>query len=218
MTDQLLILDFDGTLCLGDGPVRGFAREVAAAAAAEPAELVNELDAFLVGEAGTAFDGCADGYSAVALWAGERGLDRAALSDAFLRSRADVDAGRIPVTTPTEVIDQLHALQGWHRVLVTNSPLASTMTLTARLGLSTVLDEVVGDAAKPDGLRHLLGEGGDLDSRHWSRIVSFGDIWVNDLEPVHALGGETGLIERHPQPQAIPTWRAEDVQQLLTQI
>ncbi len=218
MTEQLLILDFDGTVCIGDGPVTAFAREVADAAGVHATELLDPLDRFLRGESGTRFDGSADGYTAVGQWARERGLDRAALSAAFLRGRAEVDAGRIAIAAPEGVIDRLAELREWRRVLVTNSPLTSTMTLTSKLGLTPVLDAVIGDAAKPGGLQALLAPGGELEAGRWSRIVSIGDIWVNDLEPVHVLGGETGLIERHPQPQATPTWRAANVQQLLAQI
>ncbi|MBX9470866.1 hypothetical protein [Microcella sp.] len=218
MADRLLILDFDGTLCLGDGPVRAFAREVASTAGAAAVDLLDPLDRFLQGELGTPFEGCADAYTAVATWARERGLERGAMTAAFLRGRAELDAGHIEISTPDGVIDRLGAMQGWHRVLVTNSPLASTVTLTARLGLDTVLDTIIGDAAKPGGLEALLAPGGDLDARRWSRVVSLGDIWINDLAPVHAVRGETGLIERHPQPQAVPTWRAGNVQALLHQI
>lgn len=218
MADRLLILDFDGTLCLGDGPVRAFAREVASAAGASEGELLDPLDRFLLGETGSEFDGCADGYTAVALWARERGLGRGPMTEAFLRGRADLDAGLIEISTPDGVIDRLGSLTGWHRVLVTNSPLASTTTLTTRLGLQPVLDAIIGDAAKPGGLEALLAPRGVLDARRWSRIVSVGDIWINELAPVHAIGGDTGLIERHPQPEATPTWRADNVQSLLDRI
>ena len=218
MADRLLILDFDGTLCLGDGPVRAFAREVASAVGAPEGELLHPLGRFLRGEPGTEFDGCADAYTAVAMWARGRGLGRDGMTAAFLRGRAELDAGRIDITTPEGVIDRLGSITGWHRVLVTNSPLASTITLTTRLALQPVLDAIIGDAAKPGGLEALLAAGGELDARRWQRIVSIGDIWVNDLAPVHAVGGDTGLIERHAQPQAAPTWRAENVQSLLDQI
>ncbi len=216
--ERLLILDFDGTLCLGDGPVLSFAREVAEVAATQPRELLDPLASFLRGDAGTEFDGCADGYSAVGAWARSRGLDTAVISAAFHRGRAEVDAGRIPISTPDGVVNRLAAMSDWRRVLVTNSPLASTLTLADRLGLTPVLDDIFGDAGKPAGLHTLLGADGELDARRWSRIVSIGDIWVNDLAPVHAAGGDTGLIERHAQPHATPTWRAGDVQPLFDQI
>ena len=92
MADRLLILDFDGTLCLGDGPVRAFAREVASAVGAPEGELLHSLDRFLRGEPGTEFDGCADAYTAVAMWARGRGLGRDGMTAAFLRGRAELDA------------------------------------------------------------------------------------------------------------------------------
>lgn len=217
MAERLLILDFDGTLCLGDGPVRAFAREVASAVGAPEGDLLHPLDRFLLGEPSTEFDGCADAYTAVAMWAHERGLERDRMTAAFLRGRAELDAGRVDITTPEGVIDRLGCKTDWHRVLVTNSPLASTITLTQRLGLHPVLDAIIGDAAKPLGLEALLAAGGELDARRWQRIVSIGDIWVNDLAPVQAVGGDTGLIERHSQPQATPTWRADSVLELLDQ-
>lgn len=218
MQGRLLILDFDGTLCLGDGPVTAFARQVERAASARRATLTAPLERFLAGEPGTEFEGCADGYTAVGLWARTQGLEQQAISAAFLLSRAEVDAGDVEVVAAEGAVDRLAAMSDWHRVLVTNAPLGSTLTLTARLGLTHVLDAIIGDAAKPGGLESLLVPGARLGAERFSRIVSIGDIWVNDLAPVHAIGGETGLIERHPQPQATPTRRAGDVVQLLDQI
>lgn len=218
MSRQLLILDFDGTLCLGDGPMRAFAVSVADAAAVAHAELLDPLDEFLHGVRDTVFDGCADGYTAVATWARERGIDGEALSAAFFRSRAEVDAGLVPVETLDGMVEALSGLTEWRRVLVTNAPINSTRILAGRLGLTPVLHDIIGDAAKPAGMHRLLGAHGDLDRQQWDRIVSIGDIWDNDLAPVFAWGGDTGLIERHVQPQATPTWRGANVLELLARL
>lgn len=218
MARGLLILDLDGTLVLGDGPVMGFAAAIAETAGAAPASLLDPLERFLAGRTGTEFDGCADGYIAVGRWAAAHGLGAKATSAAFQRSRVDVDSGRIPVHAPDRAVARLRSMARWHRVLVTNSPRASAETLIERLGFAGALDAVIGDARKPGGLERLVGPGGRLDAGGWDRVVSIGDIWDNDLAPVHAVGGQTGLIERHAQPHATPTWRAGDLQQALEQL
>lgn len=219
MLRPLLILDFDGTLCLGDGPVRAYGLEVAREAGHDPREIAEALDGFFgvagdVGELG----GTPDGYTAVARWGRARGLDEVALSRAFHRSRPAVERGDVPVYAPEGAVDLLDQWRHCDRVLVTNAPQSGTEVLVERLGLRGVLDHIVDDAAKPAGLSRMLSPGGALEAEHRPLIVSVGDIWVNDLAPVAGLGGITGLIERHPQIDATPTVRAGDIQQVFERL
>lgn len=213
MLRPLLILDFDGTLCLGDGPVRAYGREVAREAGHDPLEISVALDGFFgVADEVGVLAGTPDGYTAVARWGRARGLDDLALSRAFQRSRPAVESGEVSVYAPEGAVDLLEGWRDFERVLVTNAPQKGTETLVERLGLRGVLDDIVGDAAKPSGLSRMLAPGGELHAARRPLIVSVGDIWVNDLAPVASQGGVTGLIERHPQTDAVPTVRADTIQ------
>lgn len=211
----VLVLDFDGTLCLGDGPVVAYALAVAEEAGAVESDVLDPILAFLDGD-DTAVPGAADGYQAAAVLGRAHGLDDDGLSRAYRASRATVDAGEVELRAPEGIVAELAAWSAWHRVLVTNAPLVSTTTLLARLGLSDSVDAVIGDAGKPAGLERLLGDGDALSWRAGVPLFSVGDIWRNDLAPVAARGGVTGLIERHAQPEAAPTVRATSIQEVFS--
>ncbi|MER3390099.1 MAG: hydrolase [Microcella sp.] len=217
MTRDLIILDFDGTVCLGDAPVLAYAVEVARAVGEPESGILTPLEAFLSGEARGLLAGCADGYSAVARWAGAHGLEPRQMGAAYHASREALESGAVDVRTPVGLEDFLQGFDDWERVLVTNAPTAGTELLVERLGLAPLLDRVIGDAGKPDGLRRFIAPGSDGDPRLRGRILSIGDIWRNDLEPV-AHAATTALIERHPQPDARPTFRAARIEELYGRI
>jgi len=209
----LLILDFDGTVCLGDAPVLAYARAVARSLGDPESGILTPLSLFLEGAQDGPFAGCADGYSAVAQWGRRYGLDDHAMSAAYRESRVALDAGELSVATPPGIGEFLAGFQDWDRVLVTNAPREGTVKLVTRLGLTPFIDRVIGDARKPEGLRTLIAAGGELDLARWERALSIGDIWRNDLEPV-ADRATTALIERHAQPGARPALRAPLISQL----
>lgn len=213
MSRDLLILDFDGTLCLGDAPVLAYATEVARAVGEPEASILAPLEAFLRGEDAGGLAGSADGYSAVARWARDHDLGERAMSDAYLASREALEAGELDIGTPDGIEGFLRGFADWERVLVTNAPTAGTVRLVERLGLAPLLDRVVGDAGKPEGLRRYTAPGAEGDPHRRGRTLSLGDIWRNDLEPV-AHAATTALIERHPQPAARPTFRAARIEDL----
>ena len=217
MSEGLLILDFDGTLCLGDAPVIAYATEVARSLGHPERSIQEPLEAFLGGVSDGPFAGSADGYGAVAQWAREHGLGEQELSEAYLRSRATLDFGELEVSIPPGITDFLGGFRDWDRVLVTNAPREGTERLVRALGLAPRLDRVIGDAGKPAGLRALTAEGAELDTARWQRLLSVGDIWRNDLEPV-ADRAATALIERHPQPRARPTFRAAVIETLYSDL
>lgn len=217
MSRDLLILDFDGTLCLGDAPVLAYATEVARALGHPEASILVPLEAFLNGEEPRGFAGSADGYSAVAHWARSHGLEERAMSAAYHASREALASGAIDIRTPDGIEGFLRGFSDWERVLVTNAPTAGTELLVERLGLAPLLDRVIGDAGKPEGLRRFTAPGADGDPRRRSRTLSIGDIWRNDLEPV-AHAAATALIERHPQADAQPTFRGSRIDALYDDI
>jgi phosphoglycolate phosphatase-like HAD superfamily hydrolase len=213
----VLILDFDGTLCLGDAPVRAYAAEVAALLGGDPALINEPLDAFLATRVST-IEGVVDGYQAVAHLARQHGLNDAALSTAYTRSRRALDSGHLDISAPDGIHELLGEWSDYRRVLVTNAPGAGTSALLETLGIASLIDDVVGDARKPGGLERLLAQPDRLGWNSGEPLVSVGDIWVNDLAPVAARGGLTGLIERHAQPEATPSVRAPRIQDVLDEL
>lgn len=215
----LLILDFDGTLCLGDEPVRAYARAVADEAGIPHALVLDPLDAFLAADTSSVdIVVASDGYQATAELGRRLGLDAAALGRAYRASRADVDAGLVPMHAAPGMADELAHWTGWRRVLVTNAPDAGTRALVSTLGFAGVVDHIIGDAGKPRGLEALLAEGGELHRAVRTPLASVGDIWRNDLAPVAAVSGWTALIDRHPQVDAAPTVRARQPQDALRKL
>jgi len=217
VTRGLLILDFDGTLCVGESPVLAYAREVARALGEPAPSILEPLESFLAGEPSPLAAGSADGYSAVAAWARSRGLGDEDLGLAYHASRRELEAGELEVAAPEGIEAFLHSFESWERVLVTNAPRAGTEHILERLHLAHLVDRVVGDAGKPDGLRRFTASGAEGDLRARDHVLSIGDIWRNDLEPV-AHGAATALIERHAQPEARPTFRAATIEALYDEI
>jgi FMN phosphatase YigB (HAD superfamily) len=101
-------------------------------------------------------------------------------------------------------------------VLVTNAPEQGVESLLGILGLEGLVDQVHGDAGKPAGmgpiLEALLDEAGFTATP--DRLLSVGDIWVNDLEPASALGCPTALIDRYGTAIGTPTHRAATIVEL----
>ena len=155
MSDGLVILDFDGTLCLGDAPVIAYAAEVARTLGQPERSILDPLGAFLDGAPGGPFSGSADGYGAVAQWGRERGLGEQQLGEAYRRSREALDSGELEVSIPPGIAGFLQGFRDWDRVLVTNAPREGTERLVHALGLAPHVDRVIGDARKPEGLRAL---------------------------------------------------------------
>lgn len=205
----LLVLDLDGTLCLGDAPVRRYAR-YAVESAADPAAVLDRVEAFLDGR--DPVGGAEDGYRAVALLATESGVEREDLAAAFRRSRAEFDAWIDEVWAPPGVVELLDDLAGIRRVLVTNSPPDGLGRLLEALGVRRSLDAVLTDARKPAGMPAALDAA--QASAPGAALASVGDIWVNDHAEVHARGGATFLIDRHRVPAGDPTARAERIEEL----
>ncbi|KPG84401.1 hypothetical protein [Frigoribacterium sp. RIT-PI-h] len=231
-TSHVLVLDFDGTVCLGDGPVLTYARLLDEALTAtdeqHPLRLVEAVLARFVGspvddepagvdEAIAHADGSPDGYVVAERVSRALGVDDAARSAAYAGARAALADGRLETTAPEGLAELLDSLPDTvHVVLVTNSPEHGVVQPLERLGLAARVDEIVTDARKPTGLpavRDRLRAAAGLEGRP-DRPLSVGDIWPTDLEPAAAPGPPPALVERFPAPDARPPHRATTLPEL----
>lgn len=213
MTRGLLVLDLDGTLVLGDAPVEAYGREAVDALPEQArGDAAARIAAFLAGDR-DAVPGARDGYQAVARAARAAGADRDDLEAAFHRSRAAREGWLHAVRAPTGAVAVLGALDGVRRVVATNSP-SGVPALLEHVGLSTVVDDVIEGAGKPDGMPAVL----DRFGVPGARIAGMGDIWINDLAEIAARGGTTLLIDRHGLSEGEPTVRGRVPEELLPAI
>ncbi len=204
----VLLLDFDGTVCVGDGPVRAYAEAVVTAvldAATTDAagaagrsfsdDLRAGLEAYLDSAAVAAgSDTPVDGYAAVAALA-SRHATPAQLDAAYTASREALATSGLEVAAPAGLVALLDELGPQvERVLVTNAPARGVTETLARLGLADVLDDVVTEAAKPAGWDRILPA--YLAGRPPQAVLAVGDVWRNDVEPPLAAGCATALIDR----------------------
>jgi FMN phosphatase YigB (HAD superfamily) len=186
-----LVLDFDGTVCVGEAPVRCYADAVLRHLAEGPAGVVSAaIDAYLHGGPGDH----ADGYVAVAELAGPH-VAPAVLGEAYAESRRALAAGTLDIATPAGLPAFLASLEGRaRRVLVTNAPDVGVTESLHVLGLTAVIDAVHTGAAKPAGFPPLLAE--LLAGAPAGALLSVGDVWVNDIEPPLEAGCATAYLAR----------------------
>lgn len=189
----VLVLDFDGTVCLGDGPIWAYAHAVLPHLAAEHARRVTDgLAEFLAGH--TDPGDFSDGYSAVVRLAGPS-VAGATLDAAYLASRKALAVGDVDVHSPDGLPELLAELAGTaRRVLLTNAPDIGMPALLDRLSLTDVIDEVITSAGKPDGFVTLLPR--LLDGADPARLLSVGDMWVNDISRPLRAGCATAYVDR----------------------
>lgn len=200
----LLLLDFDGTVCVGDGPVWAYAEALLTELLDAGVDtdglderLRERLGAYLDGAAETAVAearGYADGYAAVAALAADHASPEQ-LDRAYHASRMALASGTLTVSAPDGLAELLREL-GPHveRVLVTNAPPPGVARTLATLDLADGIDRVVTDAGKPGGWAALLPP--LLAGRPPSSVLAVGDVWRNDVAEPLAAGCATALIDR----------------------
>jgi FMN phosphatase YigB (HAD superfamily) len=195
----VLVLDFDGTLCLGDDPVLLYAEEVAALLPDDDAErLLAGLAEFLAGR--LRLPDVEDGYHAIWALTADAGLAREQLGRAYYASRERMEAGEGSVHAPDGVVELLDDVRaaGVRTVLVTNAPATGAVGWLDSVGLGARLDAVVPDAGKPgrmaEHLTTMLVEAGAAEHPHL--LASVGDVWKNDVEPAERLGARGFHIDR----------------------
>lgn len=204
---NIIIFDFDGTIALGDGPVLAYAQQVAAELDA-PEGLVDGIRRTLAAGGEDALDG----YDVVRRAALGAGAEPGHLSRAYLASRMQLGTSAAPITAP-EGLAQFLGEADADRVLVTNAPDVRLTDALEALGLDGLFDRIVTSARKPAGMEQVLDE---LPQN--ARVLSIGDIWHNDLAPAHRRGLATALVGDFTDPDAVPTFRAPTLTELLPQL
>lgn len=194
-----LVLDFDGTLCLGDDPVLLYAEEVARLLGEDDAATLHRsLDEFLAGR--LRLPDVEDGYHAIWALTADAGLTREQLGRAYYASRERMEAGEGSVHAPGGVVEMLDDVRaaGVRTVLVTNAPATGAVGWLGQVGLADRLDDVVPDAGKPgrmaEHLTTMLVDAGATEHPHL--LASVGDVWKNDVEPAERLGARGFHIDR----------------------
>ncbi|WP_052070958.1 HAD family hydrolase [Rhodococcoides fascians] len=210
MHRPILLLDFDGTVCLGDDPVRAYADAVADGLDTASAETLRAgLTAFLETGAGEYLDG----YSAVQHLS--MGVDAATLAAAYAHSRERLAAGELEVWAPAGLAAFLGRVSA-EVVLATNAPQRGVLETLERLGLTGLMDRVFTDAGKPEKMPELVES--LLDTRPPHLLASVGDIWRNDLDAPHRRGALTAYIDRHGHPRPEATFCASTFQAMYDEL
>jgi len=157
-----------------------------------------------------------DDYDLVRQVALDHGADTALLSAAYLASRellaTEQASIAAPVLEPARGTRAPDDLASWLRrlstqaylVLATNAPSTGLDRALAVLGVTDAFDEVRTSVGKPDGMHALVDE---MLAR--GPVLSVGDVWHNDLEPVWARGAATALLTRAGAGDARATYRAD---------
>jgi FMN phosphatase YigB (HAD superfamily) len=202
---QALLVDLDGTLYRGDGPVLAYATGVAAGLdKADRAAFMSIVDSYLLHGVSDRTEpellAATDGWEAVQRLAGLRfNVGRAELDAAFHGSRRALAGPELLVEVPGCFLDVLATLRPTtHLVLATNSPELGLAALLGRIGADDTFDEVLFNSAKPAGMPKILaGIAAEVDARQrpW-RIFSIGDHWHNDIAPAREFGAVTGYVDR----------------------
>ena len=235
--DRVLVFDFDGTVSLGLGPVRSYARFISEGLPiADATAFLAAVDSGLALQSHLTDDEPTDhtvagavpidGYDLVRLVSLGFPVTAADRDAAYLRSRHELATDAAPVAAPTGLADFLaEAGESAHLVLATNAPdIRITETLDA-LGLSQLFDVVYTSVGKPAGLEAILDTWfdrvGALTANATRRraspahtVLSIGDVWVNDLAPAHLRGASTALVGSSQTNDATPTFRAEHIADL----
>ncbi|WP_425862314.1 HAD family hydrolase [Arthrobacter sp. TWP1-1] len=189
----LLILDFDGTVCLGDGPVLAYAEAIANQMPEAVQKVLHDgLASFLAEDPNAPT--YKDGYAAVAALA-EGYTDPAGRHHAYLASRQRLADGTVEISAPDGLASFLDSLAGIaFRVLLTNAPLVGVQESLSKLGLSDSVDLIIPDARKPAGFTDLIPI--LLANKAAHELLSVGDVWINDIDLPAREGCATAFIDR----------------------
>jgi FMN phosphatase YigB (HAD superfamily) len=215
--DKVIVFDFDGTISLGDGPVRSYARLISESLDGDAkSQFLRTVEQGLEGKLDLDIDPV-DGYELVRILSRHAGVSDDARDDAFFASRAELATDAAPVFAPRGLADFLAlARDSAYLVLATNSPETRIADALDVLGVAESFDEVYTSVGKPGGLALIVDE--------WlarlpladpaTTLLSVGDIWINDLEPAHARGASTALVGPRSDLAAQPTFTATGLAEL----
>ncbi|MGB3413958.1 MAG: HAD family hydrolase [Microbacteriaceae bacterium] len=217
-----LVFDFDHTISIGNGPVLAYAEQIQSRQLAQDAEFAGfaeEVSAMLTDYPAGDYPGLTakDAYFLVHELALKRGVPQDLIDESYYASRALLATEQAPIFAPEGLAEYLKTVKNdrgdsLRVVLVTNAPAERIPEALSVIGLDQSFDEVHTSAKKPLGMIELI--------RPWlseGRVLSIGDIWVNDLAPVQELGGHTAYITSNPEPHQPDFW-GQDVSVLLPRI
>ena len=214
---KVMVFDFDGTVSLGDGPVRSYARFVAAGLEhGERAAFLADIEAGLSGVLPGDLDPL-DGYDLVRLLSAPFAVTDAAHSTAYASSRAELASTAAPVIAPFGLAGFLAGARPHARlVLATNAPETRIAEALDSLGLAGAFDATHTSVGKPAGLDSLLDEllADSILEDPAAALMSIGDVWTNDLDPAHRRGATTALVGPRADAGATPTLRAASLVEL----
>jgi FMN phosphatase YigB (HAD superfamily) len=218
--ERVVVFDFDGTVSLGDGPVRSYARFIAGSLPADQGRLfLASFETDLVTpRSGAGATAPIDGYDLVRLLAEGYDVPASVRTSAYRSSRLELATEGAPVIAPTGLAQFLAAARPRaHLVLATNAPSIRIDEALAALGLTGAFDAVHTSTGKPAGFAPLLDDllktlpaGTDAAAG----LLSIGDVWVNDLAPAHGRGASTALVGGPSPAGATPTFRAAHLHEL----
>jgi FMN phosphatase YigB (HAD superfamily) len=214
---KVMVFDFDGTVSLGDGPVRSYARFVAAGLGrADRTAFLARIEAGLSGDLPGDLDPL-DGYDLVRLLAAPFAVTDDAHSVAYASSRAELASDAAPVIAPFGLPAFLaEARQHSRLVLATNAPETRIAEALDFLGLGGAFDVVRTAVGKPAGLDSIIDEllADSIVEDPAAALVSIGDVWTNDLDPAFRRGATTALVGPRLAAGATPTLRAASLEEL----
>lgn len=181
-----IIFDFDGTVAVGDGPVRAYARFAAEAAGGDYLERVEaELERYNPGASAYR-----DGYDVVGSLARAAGVDEVTLSAAYQHSRAQLGTQQAPVEPDPGLAELVARLDPSIRlVLATNAPANGIDRALEAWGLAESFAERHFTVGKPTGLEPIIRAALEAGP-----VLSIGDIYEFDLAPAAVLGADTALV------------------------
>ncbi|MFC4334649.1 HAD family hydrolase [Salininema proteolyticum] len=213
--EATLILDFDGTVCLGHDPVRDYARRVTSLLDRTAADQFRKVfNAFLDGRPMTAstFDAY-DPYHVVTILARENGVGDAERRSIFADVREKLGRGEYAVRTPAKFDQLIFSLpKTVEVVLATQAPATGMDGALDHLGLDGLFDEVHYDAGKPEGIGAMIDKRlGDMEP---SQILCVGDIPANDLAAAVERGCPTAYIDHFGRPWSKASVSARDLADL----
>lgn len=187
-----LILDFDGTVAIGDETVWAFARHICDQLTdpEQQQQVRDQLANFLAGNLSAAE--AADGYQAVTT-AARRYLAADRIEVAYQASRTELHTGQVSVELPPGLLDFLDVITA-QRILVTNAPECGVEAVLQRTGLADRIDAKYCSAGKPNGLAAIVQR--LRQTLPAPAICSVGDLHTNDLQPVLDSGGIAAYIDR----------------------
>lgn len=215
---HVLMLDFDGTICVGEAPVEAYVRSMTASDEGLQGTMLAELAEFLADpDADHRLAHAQDAYQAVQALAIRHGIPTERVHAAYRASRREIGADGVAVRAPDGLAALLDRLAGRvHRVLVTNAPHDGITRILRHTGLTGAIDEIVTEAGKPHHT-HTVVE--DLLTRHGlradpARLMSVGDVWDNDLAAPWQRGCATAYVDtfgRATGPAHVRASRMEDL-------